>query len=516
MRRLPALFCTRLAGLAGWRADAAAAGLGALSAAALPPVHLIPVLLICVPGLLVLIGTAKGWAGALRRGFFFGLCHHILGLYWITEAILIESARYWWLVPLAVPALSALMALFIAVPCAGARLARPGWHRVMLFAGLWTLADLARQFVGTGFPWNPWGSVWAIPGGVGDVLIQPAAWLGAPGLTLATVLLAATPILGWQWLAGAGVAMVAWVWFGIHRLEQPVPPGPGVSVVLVQGNVPQTDKWDRAIALEVFERYLDLTRQGVAEAERQSPGASVVVVWPETASLFPLGQDAGAREAIWRAAIPAKAVLAGSIRFDAAGEPYNSLFALTGPDFIAGTYDKWHLVPFGEFPPSWVPFSVQIVPGHLAFGTGPKTLTLPGIPPFGPFICYEAIYPAQLIDEQNRPDWMVNITNDAWFGNSTGPRQHLAAARMRAVEEGLPLVRAANTGITAAYDSSGHELGRLQPRIAAAMVVSLPGQRGRTPFSRLGLGIPFLLALGSCGLGVGVIRKSHTEPFSQR
>ncbi|WP_158743754.1 apolipoprotein N-acyltransferase [Acidisphaera sp. L21] len=513
MRRWPTQFSSYLASLAGWRADIAAAILGALSAAALPPVYAIPVLLISLPGLLALVDSAKTWVGALRRGFFFGLCHHILGLYWITEAILIESARYWWLVPLAVPALSALMALFIAVPCAGARLAIPGWHRVMLFAGLWTLADLARQFIGTGFPWNPWGSVWAIPGFMGDVMIQPAAWLGAPGLTLVTVLLAATPALGARWLAGGGVALVAWIAFGIHRLDQPIPTAPGVSVVLVQGNVPQTDKWDRTIAATVFNRYLALTAEGVAAAKRQAPNQAIAVVWPETASPYLLGQDAGARAAIWQAATPATAVLAGSIRFDAAGEPFNTLFALNGPDSIAGTYDKWHLVPFGEFPPSWVPFSVQIVPGHLAFGSGPKTIDVPGLPPFGGLICYEAIYPAQLVDEDHRPDWLVNITNDAWFGNSTGPRQHLMAARMRAVEEGLPLVRAANTGITAAFDASGRELGRLQPRVAGQMVINLPGQRGRTPFSRLGLGIPLLLALGACSSGLGFVKKRDRNRF---
>ena len=504
----------RLAALSGWRADLAAACLGALSAAALPPVHAIPVLLICVPGLLALVGGAKGWAGALRRGFVFGLCHHILGLYWITEAILIESARYWWLVPLAVPALSALLALFIAVPCAGARMAVPGWRRVLLFAGLWTLADLARQFIGTGFPWNPWGSVWAIPGPIGDVLIQPAAWIGAPGMTLATVALAASPALGWRYCAAAAVAMMAWTGFGFYRLNQPVQAAPGVSIVLVQGNVAQSDKMDRDIANGIFERYLRLTAEGVGDAVRAAPSQPVVVVWPETASPYFLGRDRLAREAVWQAARPAVAVLAGSIRWDAANEPYNSLFALTGPDVIAATYDKWHLVPFGEFPPSWIPFSVQIVPGHLAFGSGPKTIHLPGLPSFGSFICYEAVYPAQLVDEQDRPDWLVNITNDAWFGNSTGPRQHLAAARMRAVEEGLPLVRAANTGITAAFDALGRELVRLPPRIAAQTFVSLPGQRGRTPFSREGLAIPLLLSLGACTVGLGVIRRGRKERFT--
>ncbi len=496
----------RLSALTGWRADLAAALLGALSAAALPPVTAIPVLLVSVPGLLTLVDGAPGWVSALRRGFVFGLFHHILGLYWITEAILIESARYWWLVPLAVPALSALLALFIAVPCAGARLALPGWHRVALFGGLWTLADLARQFIGTGFPWNPWGSVWAIPGPVGDVLIQPAAWVGVPGMTLATVLLAASPMLGWRWLGGAGLVMAAWVGFGVHRLLVPFGAAPGVSVVLVQGNVPQTDKWDRSTVAAVFDRYLDLTRQGVAAAQTGAPGNRIVVIWPETASPYLLGRDTLARQMIAEASRPAVAILAGAIRLDD-DEPYNTLFAMDGSGTVVDTYDKWHLVPFGEFPPSWIPFSVQIVPGHLAFGSGPKTIHMPGLPPFGGLICYEAIYPAQLVDEADRPAWLVNITNDAWFGNSTGPRQHLQAARLRAVEEGLPLVRAANTGITAAFDAAGHELARLPARAPGWIIVSLPGDRGPTPFARRGLAVPLLLSLGACLAGLGVVRR---------
>ncbi len=504
---------SRVSALAGWRADLAAAGLGALSAAALPPVGAVPVLLISVPGLLALIGGTRGAMGAARRGFWFGLAHHILGLYWITEAILIESARYWWLVPLAVPALSALLALFIAAPCAGARLAVPGWHRVLLFGGLWTLADLARQFIGTGFPWNPWGSVWALPGALGDVLIQPAALVGVPGMTLATVLLAASPALGGRWVAGAGLVLAAWAGFGAHRLATPAQPAPGVSVVLVQGDVPQDEKLDQAGANAVFERYLDLTRAGVAEAVRGAPRNKVVVVWPETASPFLVGRYPEVRRLIAEASAPAVASLVGSIRLDGAGEPYNTLFALSADGGVVDTYDKWHLVPFGEFPPSWVPFSVQIVPGHLAFGSGPKTIHIPGLPAFGGLICYEAIYPAQLVDEQDRPGWLVNITNDAWFGNSTGPRQHLEAARLRAVEEGLPLVRAANTGITAAFDASGHELGRLPRQVAAEMVVFLPGDRGVTSFARRGLAIPMLLAAGACLAGLGAVRRRKRDHF---
>jgi apolipoprotein N-acyltransferase len=490
-----------------WRADLIGFGLGALSAAALPPLHLIPVLLISVPGLLALIDGARGPAGAARRGFWFGLGHHVFGLYWITEAILLESARYWWLVPFAVPALSALLALFIAVPCAAAKAAPPGWRRVAMLSGVWVLSDLARQYIGTGFPWNPWGSVWAIPGAVGDVMIQPAAWIGTPGLTLLTVLLAATPALGARWMAAAAAALLLWAGFGWNRLREPVPAPTGLEVVLVQGDVTQDQKWDRATALAAFQRQLDLTREGVAQAD----GHPSVVIWPETSSVFLLQYDAAAREAIMQAARPALAALVGGLTFAAppsaatllTNPPRNSLIALQRDGAaVAGIYDKWHLVPFGEYPPSWVPLAIQVVPGHFAFGTGPLTLSVPGVPPFGALICYEAIFPAQVIDEAHRPEWMVNITNDAWFGNSTGPRQHLAAARLRAVEEGLPLFRAANTGISVAFDSRGHELGRIALNTAAALTLPLPGRRPATSFSRWGLVVPGLLSILLAGLGV--------------
>jgi apolipoprotein N-acyltransferase len=494
----------RLSALRGWRADVAALLFGALAAAALPPVHAIPVLLICVPALLALIDGAPSGFAAFRRGFWFGWGNFVFGLYWITEAILIEAARYWWLVPLAVPALSALLALFVAVPCGLCRAATAGWRRAALLAGLWVLADLARQFIGTGFPWDPWGSVWTMP----------AAWVGVHGMTLATLLLAATPALGWRFVAGGAAVLVAWAGYGVYRLDLPGPAPQNVQVVLVQGNVPQGDKWDRSAARTVFDRYLALTHKGVVEAMAAAPGSTIAVVWPESASPYLLGQDPAAREAIWQAAQPALAAIVGSVRFDATRHPLNSMFALDGPDSIAGIYDKWHLVPFGEFAPSWVPFAVQMVPGvGFAFGSGPETIHVSSLPPFGGLICYEAIYPAQLVDEADRPTWLVNITNDAWFGNSSGPRQHLMAARLRAVEEGLPLVRAANTGITGAFDAHGRALGRLERGVAAEMVVSLPGALPPTPFSRHGLVIPALLALATCAAALRLVGKRGVAPL---
>ena len=303
--------------------------------------------------------------------------------------------------------------------------------------------------------------------------------------------------------------LVVWLGLGGWRMRQPDGPAPGLQVVMVQGNVSQGQKWDRDRAAQSFGRYLELTRTAMAGVSGPS-----VVMWPETASVFLLGADTLAREYVAKAAAPARATFAGSLRFpqgtyspDPANTPRNSLIAVTDTGAAAGFYDKWHLVPFGEYAPGWVPFSVQIVPGQFGFGKGPSTLHVPGIPPVGPMICYEAIFPAQVVDQADRPDWMMNVTNDAWFGNSAGPRQHLAEARLRAVEEGLPLMRAANTGITAGFDAKGHELARLPMEREGTLVLALPGKRPPTSFSRWGLVIPALLAMGACCAGFGLGRK---------
>jgi apolipoprotein N-acyltransferase len=488
---------SRLADLHGLRADMAALGLGALATAALPPIHVIPVLLLSVPGLLILIDAAHSPVVAARRGWWFGLGHHVLGLYWVTEAILFEAARFWWLVPLAVPALAAALAVFIAAACFAARMARSGWPRVFALAGAWVLADLARQFALTGFPWNPWGSVWELPGPVGDVLIQPAALVGVHGLTLATLLLAATPLLRWSWRIAGVVLLSAWVAFGVVRLPRTVPPLP-LTVVLVQGNVAQGQKWNQDLATHIFEHYLELSREG------RSAGAAVEI-WPETAFPGLLGIDAQARRAVETATGGAPALI-GSVRFDEDRRPRNSLFAMLSDGAVGAVYDKWHLVPFGEYIPDWLPLPIMVLPGNgFAAGPGPRTLHVPGLPAFGPLICYEAIFSGQIVDRNDRPDWLVNVTNDAWFGNSTGPRQHLAAARMRAVEEGLPLLRAANTGISAAFDAHGHELARIHMQLTGILAVGLPGPLPETLFGRLGLWLPAIS--GSVALGVGLVAK---------
>lgn len=485
------------------RADLAALGFGALAAAALPPLNIIPILLISVPGLIFLLDAARTPWVAARRGWWFGLGHHVLGLYWVTEAILFEAARFWWLVPLAVPALAAALAVFIAVACGVARLAGRGWPRVLALAGAWVLMDLARQFVLTGFPWNPWGSVWEISGSVGDVFIQPAAWIGVHGLTLMTLLLASVPTLDWRWRIGGGVALAAWAALGLLRLSHAAPASPLLTVVLVQGNVAQGQKFDQDFAVRIFRHYLDLT----ASARARIPGPAVAI-WPETSFPGLLDMDEAARLAIEQATEGTPSLI-GSVRFDEQRRPRNSLFALLNDGTVGGIYDKWHLVPFGEYIPDWLPLPIMVLPGQgFASGPGPRTLHVPGQPPFGALICYEAIFPGQIVDRADRPAWLVNVTNDAWFGNSTGPRQHLAAARMRAVEEGLPLMRAANTGISAAFDAHGHELARLGMQETGTLTVGLAPPLPETLFARFGLWLPAIAGLVALGLGLMARRSS--------
>jgi apolipoprotein N-acyltransferase len=291
--------------------------------------------------------------------------------------------------------------------------------------------------------------------------------------------------------------------FGVLRLHEPVPEASPLTVALLQGNVAQDQKFDRDLAIRIFRHYLDLA----AHSRTQAGGGPLVEIWPETAFPGFLDYDAVARRVIEQATDGAPSLI-GSIRFDEFRRPRNSLFAIVDDGAINGIYDKWHLVPFGEYIPDWLPLPIMVLPGNgFSRGPGPRTLHVAGLPPFGALICYEAIFPGEVVDRTDRPTWLVNVTNDAWFGNSSGPRQHLAAARMRAVEEGLPLVRAANTGISAAFDAHGHEIGRLGMQVTGTLEVKLPPPLPETPFARFGLWIPAIASSVALALGliVGII-----------
>ena len=484
------------------RAEALAILGGALTAGGLPPFHLLFLVPVGFALLLHGIARARGPGRAAWRGFLWGWGYHCVGLLWITNAILVRADVFWWFVPFATPSLAVVLAPFVAVPAALAQRVPPGLRRLLVLAGTFTLAELVREVLFTGFPWNPFGSVVELDGRWGDAMIQPACLVGVAGLTCFTVFVAGSVASGRAAMACAGALLLAWGGWGFARLRARLPPAPGLDVVLVQGNVSEGAKLAGDDPAAIFRRYLRLTQGGVAEAG----GTPSVVAWPETASPYRLEGDGAALEAIADAARPARASFVGAIRFGSTGRPRNTMIAIDADGREVGAYDKAHLVPWGEYTPSVFP--IQVVPGGgLQAGSGPATLHLAGVPPVAPLICYEVIFSGEIIKRDDRPAWILNITNDGWYADSAGPRQHLEAARMRAVEEGLPLARAANTGISAMFDARGHETGRLAYGVTGVLVRGLPGALPPTLFARFGNLVPLLLGVAATLVGLSA-RKS--------
>lgn len=458
---------------------------GLASALALPPVHLLPVLLFSIPAFLRLIGEARSLKQLAIIAWLFGFGLNLAGLYWITEPILTEVDTFWWLVPFADPLLAFAVAFYSIIPATAAYYTKPGLGRLLVFAGAWVVSDLIRQFAFSGFPWNLWGTDWAVPGAFGDVFIQLASLIGVHGMTLATILLAGMPLLGKRGLVAGIVALTAWGGFGLMHLSTPVAPT-GVTLALIQPDFPVPGSFERSALLARWQRLESMS------AAALHAGANAVI-WPEAASPWLLQSDAGARAQL--AAVTGTApILAGSIRMGGPDDYRNSLVVTEGPGPAVGYYDKWKLVPFGEYTPAWIPVKITPGGGFMA-GTGPVTLHIPGLPPVGPLICYEAIFTGQIVDEADRPAWLVNVTDDAWFGDSAGPRQHFADARLRAVEEGLPLARDANSGISAMIDSYGRVTASLGLNRDGVLVAALPGALPPTIYARFGLKIPAIMSI---------------------
>jgi apolipoprotein N-acyltransferase len=494
----------------------AALGLGAASALALPPVHALPVLLLTFPAFLILLGREATWRRAAWLGFCFGFGHHVAGLYWVTHAMFTDIARWFWLVPLAAPGLALPVALFSVIPALAAWRAAPGLPRVLAFAGAWVLAEMLRGVLFTGFPWNLLGTAWAFSAWP----LQAASLFGVHFLSLVTVLAAALPLLR-DWRAvGASAALVALLLgFGAWRLAQDPPEHAGVRIVVVQGNVAQDLKWDEDQRLPIFQRYLALTQLGTSASVAAHPDAPVVAIWPETASPYLLTQDPEAIRAA-ASALPGNGVLlGGTVRAEWGTDGrlsalFNSMAAVTASGEVAAVYDKHHLVPFGEYMPLGGILPIRMVTGGVDFspGPGPRTVPLPGLPAVSPLICYETIFPGAATAAGERPGWLLNITNDAWFGASAGPYQHLAAARLRAVEEGLPLVRAAQTGISAVFDSHGRLVARLGLMATGTLGEWLPGALEPTPFSSWGVWPALLMSLFALGIGAVRAGRARLEP----
>lgn len=509
--------------LSGVKAAVFVVCLGALSALALPPFYGLPLLFLTFPLFVVRLNRCTCGKQAFAQGYWFGFGFHSAGLYWLINAILIRAHDFWWLVPIVSPLCAILLAFWTGLVGLGFYLSNPRKkNNIVLFAGLWTLCDMSRGLVVpaqwwnpllTGFPWNPLGSCWEYPGQLGNLLIQPASLMGVDGLTFFIVLLALTPLLKYKGLIVFCITLGFWCSFSFIRLAPaPLADSKTPIVAVVQGNIAEDDKINNTDPRRIFQKYLELTIKGVDLAKKEQllqriPNRPIVFVWPESAFPGDIEYDAIAREILMQNNPEASYGILGAVTQKDRDKIYNSLVVLNSKGAsIAKEYHKSKLVPFGEMQPWYVPF--HVVPGiSLTPGYGNETFSLPNLASFAPLICYEIIFSGQIIKSGHRSKWVLNVTNDAWYGNSAGPYQHLAASRLRAVEEGLPVVRVANTGISAVFDPYGRELSRIKWGEENTIAVPLPGALPPTLFSVGGRYIPVILSILSILVGFMWSRK---------
>jgi len=449
----------------GWRRWLLAFLLGVIAVAAMPPIHFVPALIPSFVGLLWLLRGAKSTAAVAVTGLIFGIGFFTAGLYWVANALLTQPDSIALLAPLAPLGLSLLLAPFLMIPALATRFVRAGSvSEVAVFAAAWTIAEWLRSWVLTGFPWNLIGTVWSFS----PPMMQMASVTGVYGLSLLTVLAAAIPAVligsyAQRWFAVRSVlvcfGLIGLVWIaGAVRLHQagPVAVHDHVRLRLVQPNIPQSIKWDRSLR----DRHL----RDQATLGALSQGRPVThVIWSEVSAPLFLTEDADRLAYLGTMTPPDGLTILGTLRRTPPAQPlalWNSLVAVDHDGHAVGSYDKSHLVPFGEYMPlREITGLANFILGFTDFtpGSGVTTLYLPGTPPVSPLICYEVIFPGAVVNTSTRPrpEWLINLTNDGWYGHSAGPYQHLAAAQMRAVEEGLPLVRVANTGVSAIIDPYG-------------------------------------------------------------
>ncbi len=496
--------------------------LGALAALAMAPFYLLFLLVPAFCGLLWLVYGATGSRGAFAAAWWFGFGYFTVGLYWIANALLTDAGRFGWMVPFAILGLSGGLAVFPGLAGLAARRldAGNGLGRVLLFAAFWTFTEWLRGWVLTGFPWNLVGSGWALS----EAMMQGAAVTGIYGLSLLAVVTAAMPATlarNDRWGGGPGptigaAVLLVVVWGGgAARLSGAAAIGentvPGVRLRLVQPNIEQTKKWRYDLRIPNLKEQI---RMSAAVAEGPPP---THVIWSETAATYYLSNDPAVRQAIAESTPKDGLIITGAPRSTLKKEKtlriWNSLYALDGGGQIVGTYDKAHLVPFGEYMPFRGIIGMEkLTVGATDFspGPGPRTLRLKGLPPVSPLICYEVIFPGNVVDPNDRPQWILNLTNDAWYGLSTGPYQHFDSARFRAVEEGLPLVRVANTGISGVIDGYGRVVKRLDLGRKGTLDSALPKALSSTVFGRFGNAVALLLMLvtGAAGMAVGRFQGS--------
>jgi len=484
-------FRLSISALSGIARYGLAALVGLSGGAMMAPFYFLPLLPIAFVTLVWLLdGTERGRKGlwqAFAIGWAFGLTFFFSTVYWIGYSFLVDVETYGWMMPFAMAAMPVGLGLFTGGALVVAKILwREGPSRILIFAAAFVGFEWLRGHILTGFPWNLSGYAW---GGTLNVM-QSVSVIGIYGLSFFTVLVAVSPAAlfgrpqergNWRWPFFAVLTIgLLWASGAVRLYLGPINAEPyvaGVNLRIVQPNIPQAEKWVPENRQAIWDLLLEQTR---------APASAPIthVIWPESAVPFVLANNPTGRIEAGAAMGEGVTLITGALRIER--EPgdvvhfYNSLHVIDSAGVITGTYDKHHLVPFGEY----LPFRPLL--GALGFrslvaqrfdyleGPGPRTLTIPGAPEMGPLICYEAIFPGETVDPRRRPGWLVNVTDDSWFGDSAGPRQHLGLAQARAIEEGLPLIRAANTGISAVIDPYGRILSQLDLNTRGNIDAPLP------------------------------------------
>ena len=512
----------------GWRRAVIALAAGALSSFAMAPFNAWPVLFVTFPVMVWLIdgagaGRLRGVPAAAMAGWWFGLGYFVPGLYWIGYAFMVDASTFGWLMPFAVVGLPAYLALF---PALGFALARMIWtrdaSRVLALAVSLTATEWLRGHVLSGFPWNAFGYALSEP----LALAQTASLIGLWGMTFMAVAIFASPAVlidgkshrrAWMTPGIAILLLIAMGVFGAVRLKlHPTVSVANVKLRIMQPNLQQDVKFNYSAKAEVMQKYLTLSDRASGPQSTGVRDASILI-WPESAFPFFLTREPEVMAQIADLLPKSTVLVTGSVRAPdvpagtAITRAYNSIYLIDHDGSVLSVYDKLHLVPFGEYLPfqDWMEkiglVQLTKVQGGFIPGTRRRLMDIPNAPRALPLICYEAIFPDAIGAREDRPGWIINLTNDGWFGISTGPYQHLQQARLRAIEQGLPLVRAANTGISAVVDPLGRVVAQLGLGVEGVLDSTLPAAIAPTVFARTGsLPVGILIA---AALVVVIVRR---------
>jgi len=496
--------------------------LGLVSAFGFQPLSLWPLTLLAFAGMLWLIDEAPSLRSALARGWWFGVGQFTLGLNWIATAFTFQAKMPPWLGWVAVLLLSLYLAVYPAMATGLAwRWGRGSRARLILvLAAAWIVTEWLRATMFTGFAWNP----------VGVVLIDSwtkwaATVVGTYGLSALLILLSGLlwvilSIRSWlRFPLAAALILLVMIDLKLVDRSKEGTPADSLQIRIVQPNIGQQDKWRDGFEEENLARLARLTGPPATRPR--------LVLWPEAAVTDPLGDNRplaaakveALRQRVGRLLGPGDLLLTGGITLispdgDKVTQATNSVFAMDASGQVLGRFDKAHLVPYGEYLPMRPLLSAiglsRLAPGDLDYipGPGAQTLTLPLVGEVGFQLCYEIIFSGEVVDDGNRPAFIFNPSNDAWFGR-WGPPQHLAQARLRALEEGLPVLRATPTGISAIVDAEGRLLHSLAWRTAGVIDAALPAAKPPTLFARLGNLAPFLFALLLAAIAVAIRRKAR-------